>query len=210
MQRCWPRATLDFARVCVISVFLLQDIPRRFDTRLFEVRAVFKSTLLSGNVPRIPGISHLLSLRRPIRGPCGVLVRLGRTTPDASVLRSPQLTPDHLLIPWYENAEVKALLYLRSNTHLNQLAHGTEILKSCTRRTNVVITCYCFLSFCCCCCYCCLLLSCTFSYCCCSCCYCRCCCCCSGGRFRCHHTFETACCCCLLSTHVSSWDELLP
>ena len=46
MQRCWPRATPDFGSASVISSFLLQDIPRHPDTRLFEVQEAFKRSLL--------------------------------------------------------------------------------------------------------------------------------------------------------------------
>ena len=48
VQRCWPRATPDFGSASVISSFLLQDIPRHPDTRLFEVREAFKRSLLLG------------------------------------------------------------------------------------------------------------------------------------------------------------------
>ena len=46
VQRCWPRATPEFGSASVISSFLLQDIPRHPDSRLFEVREAFKSSLL--------------------------------------------------------------------------------------------------------------------------------------------------------------------
>ena len=48
MQRCWPRATPDFGSVRVFSLFLPQDMPRRPDKRLFEVREAFKRSLLLG------------------------------------------------------------------------------------------------------------------------------------------------------------------
>ena len=58
VQRCWPRATPDFGSVSVISSFLLQDIPRHPDTRLFEVREAFKRTLLLGVFRRVFEASH--------------------------------------------------------------------------------------------------------------------------------------------------------
>ena len=55
VQRCWPRATPDFGStstiMTAISSFLLQDIPRHPDTRLFDVRGAFKSSSLLGFRP---------------------------------------------------------------------------------------------------------------------------------------------------------------
>ena len=42
------RASPDFGSVSVISSFLLQDIPRHPDTRLFEVREEFTRSLFIG------------------------------------------------------------------------------------------------------------------------------------------------------------------
>ena len=89
--RGWPRATPDFGSVRVISSFLLSDIPRHPDTRLFEVREAFKRSLLVFR--RIfAHIPQFFRLRRPSEGPpggdsrgaFGGLARLRRATRLAS------------------------------------------------------------------------------------------------------------------------------
>ena len=62
VQRCWPRATSVFGSVSVISSFLLQDIPRHPDTRLFEVREAFKRNLLLGFQARIRAVLAFLGV----------------------------------------------------------------------------------------------------------------------------------------------------
>ena len=75
----------------MISSFLLQDIPRHPDTRLFEVREAFKRSLLLGFQARIrayiAGVSPPAALRGPSGGPCGGLRGLRRVTRAAGVLR---------------------------------------------------------------------------------------------------------------------------
>ena len=61
VQRCWPRATPDFGSFSVISSFLLQDMPRHPDTRLFEVREAFKRSLLLGFQAHIRAYSAFFS-----------------------------------------------------------------------------------------------------------------------------------------------------
>ena len=82
VQRCWSRATPDFGSVSVTSSFLLQDIPKHPDTRLFEVREAFKRSFVawfSGAYTRIYRFFFASG------GPCGGLDRLRRAT-DAEPL----------------------------------------------------------------------------------------------------------------------------
>ena len=64
----------------MISLFLLQDITRHPDTRLFEVREAFKQCLLLGFLAHIRAYIAFFSppaaLREPLR--CGVLRSLRR------------------------------------------------------------------------------------------------------------------------------------
>ena len=69
-QRWWPRATPDFGSVSVIRSFLLQDIPRHPDIRLFEVREAFKRSLLRGFQAHIRAYIAFFS---PPGGPPGAL-----------------------------------------------------------------------------------------------------------------------------------------
>ena len=59
------------SRVSVIRSFLLQDIPRHPDTRLFEVREAFKRSLLLGFQAPIRAYIAIFHLRRPSGGPPG-------------------------------------------------------------------------------------------------------------------------------------------
>ena len=86
VQRCWPRATPDFGSVYVISSFLLQDIPRHPDTRLFEVREAFKRSLLLVCRRIFAHRSHFFSPPVVLRGSSG-----GPCAPQ----HVPQQTPDH-------------------------------------------------------------------------------------------------------------------
>ena len=71
VQRCWPRATLDFGSVSVINLFLLKDMPRHPDTRLSEVREAFKRSLLPGFQAHIRAYIAIFSLRGPSGPPGG-------------------------------------------------------------------------------------------------------------------------------------------
>ena len=61
VQRGWPRAIPDFGSVSVISSFLLQDIPRHPDTRLFEIRETFKRSFSLGFHAHIRAYIAILS-----------------------------------------------------------------------------------------------------------------------------------------------------
>ena len=78
----------------MIISFLLQDIPRHPDTRLFEVREAFKRSLL------LDFQAHIRACMSS-GGPCGGLPRLRRATRAAGVLRCAQQTPNQHLMPWY-------------------------------------------------------------------------------------------------------------
>ena len=64
----------------MISSFLLQDIPRHPDTRLFEVREACKRSLLLGFQAHIRACIALFSppaaLRGPLRGACAPAARI--------------------------------------------------------------------------------------------------------------------------------------
>ena len=64
------RASPDFGSVSVISSFLLQDIPRHPDTRLFEVREAFKRGLLLGFQAHIRAYIALFSPPGALRACC--------------------------------------------------------------------------------------------------------------------------------------------
>ena len=71
VQRCWSRASPDFGSVSVVSSFLLQDIPRHPDTRLFEVREAFKRSLLLDFQAHIRAYIAIFSPPAALRGPSG-------------------------------------------------------------------------------------------------------------------------------------------
>ena len=76
MQQCWPRAP-DFGSVSIILLlililsaiisFLLQDIPRHPDTRLFPGSGGIKTQIVTW-FSVVAYISHFFRLRRPSRG----------------------------------------------------------------------------------------------------------------------------------------------
>ena len=97
VHRCWPRATPDFGSLSVITSFLLQDIPRHPDTRLFGRHLHALSCLVFEHI--FAHVSHFFASGGPpgvlpgfLRG-AGALV--ARNTP-ARVLRRAQQTPDHI------------------------------------------------------------------------------------------------------------------
>ena len=98
-QRCWPRATDEFGSVSAISSFLLQDIPRHPDTRLFEVREVFKR-------------SSLLGFQAYVRAYIAMFFASGGS-PGACV----QQTPNHQLMPWYAHEKKRVDLPCEAKTY---------------------------------------------------------------------------------------------
>ena len=70
--------------VSVIRSFLLQDIPRHPDIRLFEVREAFKRSLLRGFQAHIRAYIAFFSPPAALRGPS----------------RGNRQTPNHYLMPW--------------------------------------------------------------------------------------------------------------